>query len=250
MIRLLTDNQRFLLLLAALAVTTTSHAFVVVVTTPSRPSISSSSSSSSTITLFSEESTSTSTSSGASVDAVSTSLLDQLADVTFTVNVKRPMGVIFGENPKPMLGLVLDDVSPGLNGGAAGLRVGDQLVAVNGQVVVGRDFDSVMELLTTTSNDSSPALFKLCMFRGSAMDLYAVMASLTSDGGAPGEEEEEDVVVIDENYEAPRVVFEDETEKPLTAGSVLNIFKKIGLFGGMFGGETIQLDGSDASTVK
>jgi PDZ domain len=205
--------------------------------------------------------------SESSASASDVGLLDLMADVTFTVKVRRPMGVIFGENPKPLLGLVIDDVSPGLNGGAAGLRTGDQLVAVNGQMVVGREFDDVMALLQTSN--SSP-FSKLCMFRGSALDLNAVMSSFIG----PQEEVEEDVVVIDENYEAPRVVFEDKQEKPLTADSVLNIFKKIGsnamkdmsmegqdeddsgndkkkgLFGGMFGGETIQLDGNDASTVK
>jgi len=36
----------------------------------------------------------------------------------FEITVPKPMGVIFGENPEPYLGLVVDDVSEGMNGAA------------------------------------------------------------------------------------------------------------------------------------
>merc|ERR1719162_982883 len=55
----------------------------------------------------------------------------------YEVEVPKPMGVVFGENPDPYFGLVVDDVSEGMNGGIAGLRVGDQLLAVNEKVVAG-----------------------------------------------------------------------------------------------------------------
>lgn len=249
--------HRFLLaqlLLAAVA--TTSNAFVVVDATTSSHSCT-------TADMQRRSNRPVSIALLSASTASNDSMMNQLADVTFTVSVKKPMGIIFGENPRPILGLVVDDVSPGLNGGAAGLRDGDQLVAVNGQVAVGRDFDAVMSLL---QQDNSPFL-KLTMFRGSATDLYTILQSRLGGGGELQdlfEPPEEDVVVIDENYEAPRVVFENAQEKPLTVGSVLNIFKtagsnkkeedggkkKQGMFGGMFGGETIQLDGNDASSVK
>merc|ERR1712238_278253 len=69
------------------------------------------------------------------------------SDIGFTVSVSKPLGVVFSENPDPYLGLVIDDVAPGLNGGVAGMRVGDNLVAVNGEVVIGKYFDTAMDLL-------------------------------------------------------------------------------------------------------
>ena len=62
---------------------------------------------------------------------------DQVFEVGYSVSVQKPLGIIFGENPDPYFGLVVDDVSEGLNGGMAGLRVGDQLLAIDGEVVVG-----------------------------------------------------------------------------------------------------------------
>ena len=76
------------------------------------------------------------------------------------VAVPTPIGIIFGKNPEPIFGLVVDDVTEGLSGGRAGLRVGDQLLAVGNQVAVGKDFNSVMETL-----QDGPSTLSLVMYR-------------------------------------------------------------------------------------
>merc|ERR1712179_171346 len=161
-----------------------------------------------------------------------------------------------------------DDVELGLNGGAAGLRVGDQLVAVNGEVVIGENFDSVMNFL-----QSSPSPLELQFYRGNVKSLFTIVQNRN---GFDDEEEDEDVVVMDENYVSPVQIDVSQYQKnddPITPGDVLNAFSKLGsnlaesakaaaatknnkdgnddkkgggFFGGMFGGgETIQLDGDD-----
>lgn len=186
----------------------------------------------------------------------------------YAVAVPKPMGVIFGENPSPYLGLVLDDVAEGLNGGRAGLRVGDQLLAVNEQVVVGKDFDSVMESL-----QDGPSTLSLVMYRGPVEELFAVLDNQMSEGETLYDEGDEDElnsqpVVMDENYETPLVV-EVKAEEPLDyakgfrklGGMIMDTLtsapeegasdsspppkKNTGFFG--IGGETVQLDGEDAT---
>lgn len=182
-----------------------------------------------------------------------------LATVGFSTQVEKPLGIVFGENSDPYSGLVVDEVDPDMNASAAGLKIGDQLLAVNGESVVGGDFESVMNTLK-----NAPTNLELKLYRGSVRTLFTVLDNMKL-----FEEEEEDgdvAVVMDENYESP-VRIEVVEEKPLTAGDVFNAFKKIGstltekrdappkqekkgLFGGMFSGETIQLDGDDASGLK
>ena len=218
--------------------------------------------------------TTTTTTTGPHYALEDDSVLD---DIGYRVAVEKPLGVIFGENDVPYKGLVLDDIEPGLNGGAAGLRVGDQLLSVNGQSVVGADFDSVMNMLV-----SAEGVLELQLYRGNVRTLYTIMNNMRSDttGATEQDDDEEDVeaVVMDENYESPVVInVEDYEDKPLTPGDVVNAFKNLGtilmseesgsgdsdgsapkeekkksgggLFGGMFGGgETIQLEGEDASS--
>lgn len=169
-----------------------------------------------------------------------------------------------GENPDPYYGLVVDDVEPGLNGGIAGLRQGDNLVAVNGESVVGDDFDSVMEKLINAEGE-----INLQLYRGPASSLYTILSNMN---GGPQEQEfdDEEVVVMDESYESP-VRIEIEEEEPLTPADVFNAMKKVGsmltegdgdnkpppskeqkkgMFGGLFSGETVQLEGDDASGLN
>ena len=185
----------------------------------------------------------------------------------YEVSIPKPLGVVFGENPDPFFGLVVDDVSEGMNGGKAGLRIGDQLMAVNENVVVGKEFDGVMDLL-----QSEPSTLRLIMYRGPVRQLYTVLSNQFGDDDSMYEDEEEEYeeeeeVIMDENYESP-VKVEVKEEKPLTAGDVFKVIGKLGsMLGetmaadpnegnapapkkstGFFGigGETVQLDGNDA----
>ena len=169
---------------------------------------------------------------------------DDIADVGYAVSVAKPLGVVFGENENPFGGLVVDDVEPGMNGGSAGLRVGDQLLAVNGKSMVGASFDSVMSDLVASDGD-----LELQLYRGSIRSLYVILlnqqeSSKPSTVKRSGNDDDDDFVVMDENYESPVVIdvsqFED---KPLTPGDVLKAFKKIGSM-------ITEGDGAAAATPK
>jgi hypothetical protein len=213
-----------------------------------------------------------STTSSTSLSAAS---YDQVAAIGYGVSVAKPLSVIFGENPNPYFGLVVDDVSEGMNGGRAGLRVGDQLLSVNGQVVVGKDFDSVMGLFSQSSGNN----MELLLYRGPVTAVYTILSNQLEDDESVRDndddydENDSEAVIMDENYESP-VQIEVKEVKPLTPGDFLKAFKKVGSMlltdddstggpndepkqkkkggGGFFGlgGESIQLDGDDAGTLK
>jgi hypothetical protein len=181
--------------------------------------------------------------------------------IGYPASVARPLGVIFGENPAPYSGLVVDDVALGLNGGAAGLKIGDQLLSINGQVMIGSDFESTMDILRDAET------LDLMLFRGPAKLLYQILQNQDTQPDED-EEDEDEGTMFDENYESPVTVPVDDDEDfgPLTPGDVLNAFKKVtsglggekkggdkkkgGFFSGMFSDESIQLDGDDANTMK
>jgi hypothetical protein len=186
-------------------------------------------------------------------------------DGCYPASVARPLGVIFGENPEPYLGLVVDDVALGLNGGAAGLKVGDQLLSINRNMVIGSDFESTMDVLRDAET------LDLMLFRGPAKLLYQVLQNQDTQPEEEEEEEDDDEgTMFDDDYESPvRVPIDDEAEEdygPLTPGDVMNAFKKVtsglsdsvekdgtkkkGFFSSMFSDETVQLDGDDANTMK
>mmetsp|Transcript_28622 Transcript_28622/g.77508 ORF Transcript_28622/g.77508 Transcript_28622/m.77508 type:complete len:258 (-) Transcript_28622:42-815(-) len=212
-------------------------------------------------------------SSSLSMAAMSYEEMLQRVD-NYEVTVPKPMGVIFGENPDPYLGLVVDDVSEGMNGGRAGLRVGDQLLAINEQVVIGRDFDTVMEKL-----QEQPKNLNLVLYRGPVGQLFTVLSnqlgegqSLYDDGDDYNEDDSEEII-MDENYETP-VRIEVKEQKPLTPGDFVKAFgklgsmlgetltsspdqnsdvppppkKKSGFFG--IGAEAVQLEGEDAQGYR
>jgi hypothetical protein len=193
----------------------------------------------------------------------------------YEVRIPKPLGVVFGENPDPYFGLVVDDVSEGLNGGKAGLRVGDQLLTVNEQVVVGKDFDTIMGML-----QSEPKVLNLVMYRGPASQMFTILTNQLDEGESLYDDEDEydeedsQPVIMDENYESP-VRIEVKEEKPLTPGDFVKAFgklasmaaetltadpdegnsdtaaspppppkKKTGFLG--IGGESVQLDGNEA----
>eukprot|EP00539_Tryblionella_compressa_P018018 CAMPEP_0178867908 /NCGR_PEP_ID=MMETSP0747-20121128/5703_1 /TAXON_ID=913974 /ORGANISM="Nitzschia punctata, Strain CCMP561" /LENGTH=204 /DNA_ID=CAMNT_0020534811 /DNA_START=130 /DNA_END=744 /DNA_ORIENTATION=- len=192
--------------------------------------------------------------------------------VSYSASVPKPMGIVFGENPEPYFGLVVDDVSEGMNGGKAGMRVGDQLLAVNGKAVVGKDFDTVMGLL-----QEEQGVLDLVLYRGTVRQLFTILGNQLEDGETIQDDDDDDdddgsePVIMDENYESP-VRVEVKEQKPLTPGDFVKAIgklgsvlmekpeddnnppppssppKKKGFFG--IGGETIQLDGDDAKGIK
>lgn len=185
-------------------------------------------------------------------------------EIGYAADVPKPLGIVFGENPDPYYGLVVDDVAEGQNGGIAGLRVGDQLMAVNGEVVVGQDFDSVMNKLVAASGR-----MELVLYRGPVSAMYTILTNqLGDDEWVRDDDEGEEEIIMDENYESP-VVIEVKERKPLSpadlfkaVGKVGQIMfeqdktppeakeqkKKQGFFG--FGAEAIQLDGDEAKGLK
>lgn len=183
------------------------------------------------------------------------------------MSVKKPLGVVFSDNPDPYLGLVVDSVEKDMNGASAGIKVGDNLIAVNGESVVAEPFDFVMDFLK-----SSSGTLELQLYRGPVSQLFTTLTNMD----AFVDEDVEEEVIMDENYETT-VYVEVEEEKPLTAGDVFNALKNIGskltekdddsytpkvepeeeiktekkgLFGGLFTQETIQLEGEDAAGTK
>ncbi|OEU17242.1 hypothetical protein FRACYDRAFT_237653 [Fragilariopsis cylindrus CCMP1102] len=197
----------------------------------------------------------------------------------YEVTVPKPLGVVFGENPDPFFGLVVDDVSEGLNGGRAGLRKGDNLLAVNEQIVVGKEFDTIMGLL-----QDEPKSLNLVFFSGPVSQLYTILNNQLDEGETVFDDEDDyddedsKPVVMDENYETS-VYVEIKEQKPLTLGDFGKAFKKVasnfsetmksdpaedttstdvaastqpkkkkGFFG--IGGESVQLDGQDAQGYR
>jgi PDZ domain len=203
-----------------------------------------------------------------------------LEDIGYKTFVRKPLGVIFSENSAPYFGLVVVDVELGLDGGKAGLRVGDQLVAVNGEPCLQMEFDTCMAKLINA--DTSRSSLELQMFRGSPRDLYTILENkqenaisiIMDDTG----DEDAVEVVMDESYESPVVVPVDESDIDdvddiqLTPQDISKVFSNVAsnLFGNlgkenvkrdpagdgksflasMFQQETIQLDGDDATTLK
>ena len=190
--------------------------------------------------------------------------IEKAKDVGYTTSVQKPLGIIFSENEDPYFGLVVDSVEEDMNAAAAGIKVGDQLIAVNGEAVVGESFEFCMDFLKQATGK-----LDLQFYRGSVRSLYTIL-----DNKSAFVEEEEEEIVMDENYETS-VYVEVKEEKPLTAGDVFNALKNIGaalteskeevydpaakkqekekkggLFGGLFNQETIQLEGDDASGLK
>ena len=188
--------------------------------------------------------------------------LDTVSDIGYDVSIEKPIGVVFGENRAPFKGLSIDNVESDSNGDIAGLKVGDQLMAVNNKSVIGYDFDRALSLI---KGSSSPVELKL--YRGTIKSLFTIVVNRRSDDYNPDAEEEDDYeeegdvsdddMVFDESYESPVIMsaedFGDDTISisgvaTEAAKSIGNIFspQKIGGFiGKMFPQETIQLEDKD-----
>ena len=215
--------------------------------------------------------------SSSSTTARSAVTYDQCLEAGYRTSVPKPMGVVFGENADPYYGLSVDDVGEGLNGGRAGLRVGDQLLAVGDEVVVGGQFDSVMAKL-----QDAPGPVDLVLYRGPVASLFTILSNQIGEGESVGQstvadadDDDGEEIVMDEDYESP-VKVEVKEQKPWTAGEVFSVMGKLGKVlleddapppqeiteqpeeearkkkggGGFFGigAEAIQLDGDDATS--
>ena len=193
--------------------------------------------------------------------------LDTVSDIGYQVTLVKPMGIVFGENRAPFKGVSIDQVTPDGPGDAAGLKVGDQLMAVNSKSVIGSDFDRALTMI-----QNAPAPVDLQLYRGTVKSLFTIVLNRRSDedetddeNSSPDEPDEDDDegmvsdddIVFDENYESPVIMsaeeFGDDTISisgvaTEAAKSVGNIFSPKGIggfFGKMFPQETIQLEDKD-----
>jgi predicted metalloprotease with PDZ domain len=86
-----------------------------------------------------------------------------------TVELSKPMGIVFEENDADYGGIFVHSLKAG---GAAesngALKTGDQLVGVAGTKVAGLPFDDALGTITATE----AATLKLVFFRGTAVQLY------------------------------------------------------------------------------
>jgi len=86
-----------------------------------------------------------------------------------TVELTKPMGIIFEENDEEMGGIFVQSL---LEDGAASqhgvLKEGDQLVAVDGVKVSGKSFDNALETIMECEKSPTPLL----LFRGTSEQLY------------------------------------------------------------------------------
>lgn len=185
--------------------------------------------------------------SPAAVRTVRAAGLENLEDIGYRATIAKPLGVVFGENRAPFSGLSVDEVSDGLNGDSSGMRIGDQLLAVNGQSVIGAAFDSAMTLLR---NAESP--MELRLYRGTISSLFTIVMNRRGEDFFTADENDDiDEVIFDETYESPVVVSLDDyvgdedsnfSISELAGGAAKNIGT---MFSGMFSKETIQLDDKD-----
>jgi hypothetical protein len=188
--------------------------------------------------------------------------LNTISDIGYVVMVEKPIGVVFGENRAPFKGLSIDSVESGSNGDITGLKVGDQLMAVNNKSVIGYDFDRALSLIK-----DAPSPVELQLYRGTIKSLFTIVINRRSDDYDPDSEQEDDYeeegvvsddeIVFDEDYESPVVMsaedFGDDTisisgAAASAAESIGNIFSPQsigGFFGKMFPQETIQLEDKD-----
>lgn len=86
-----------------------------------------------------------------------------------TVELSKPMGIIFEENDAEYGGIFVQSLKE--DGAAAengGLNAGDQLVFVGTQNVCGLDFDDALGAILDSTEDQ----VKLTLFRGTANQFY------------------------------------------------------------------------------
>jgi predicted metalloprotease with PDZ domain len=86
-----------------------------------------------------------------------------------TVELSKPMGIVFEENDADYGGIFVHSLKAGGAAESSGaLQTGDQLVGVGGTKVAGLPFDDALGTITATES----ATLKLVFFRGTAVQLY------------------------------------------------------------------------------
>ena len=85
-----------------------------------------------------------------------------------TVELPKPMGIVFEENDEKYGGIFVLSLSDGSAQKEGTVRPGDELVAVGDKKVSGLAFDDALGAII----DSDAEKTKLVLFRGSAKDLY------------------------------------------------------------------------------
>lgn len=189
--------------------------------------------------------------------------LDTVSDIGYVVTIEKPIGVVFGENRAPFNGLSIDNVESESNGDIAGLKVGDQLMAVNNKSVIGYDFDRALSLIK-----SAPSPVELQLYRGTIKSLFSIVVNRRSDDYNPDAAQEDDdyeeegvvsddEIVFDESYESPVIMSADDfgddtisisgvaTDAAKSIGNIFSPQTIGGFFGKMFPQETIQLEDKD-----
>ncbi|CAM9325609.1 unnamed protein product [Ascophyllum nodosum] len=113
------------------------------------------------------------------------SSLKMAASETLNVTIKKPMGIVLEENGSGFGGLRVKEVNPGGSAEASGnVRVGDQIINIQGENVKGIDFDEGMRKLVAAPEDG----VALELFRGLVSDLCnpKVFFDIEIDGKAEG----------------------------------------------------------------
>ena len=85
-----------------------------------------------------------------------------------TVELSKPMGIVFEENDEKYGGIFVLSLSDGSAQKEGTVRPGDELVAVGDKKVAGLAFDDALGAII----DSDAEKTKLVLFRGSAKDFY------------------------------------------------------------------------------
>lgn len=86
-----------------------------------------------------------------------------------TVELRKPMGIVFEENDSEYGGIYVQSIKEGSAAESDGrLRTGDQLVAVDGTKVCGEAFDEALGRIVDAAGDATRLIF----FRGSAKQFY------------------------------------------------------------------------------
>lgn len=100
--------------------------------------------------------------------AVDSNFVDSMDAKNYvTVELEKPMGIVFEENEEEFGGIFVQSLKDGSKAEGI-LQTGDQLVSVTGKKVAGLSFDDALGAIV---EDEAPKT-KLVLFRGTAPQFY------------------------------------------------------------------------------